>query len=126
MLGGAELVLTSNCCVLDAKRIGQFKARAFENAMAMAMANYASPLGGVSLIVDSEGESIATAGAHKQALIGSIDLAELRRYRGCCGWGDAFRRPALYGALTQPSGLPEFDRVDYLGQPFRKRTQVPK
>ncbi|WP_230163858.1 carbon-nitrogen hydrolase family protein [Roseomonas sp. CECT 9278] len=120
MLGGAEIVLTANCCVLDQKRIGQFQARAFENAIAMAMANYAQPLGGRSLTVDAEGEVVAIAGGTEQALIGAIDLDKLRHYRSSCGWGDAFRRPNLYAAIGRPSGLVEFDRRDFLGRPFEK------
>src|SRR4051794_38026705 len=43
MLGGAELILTPNACGLDADRLGQFRARAYENMVGVAMANYATP-----------------------------------------------------------------------------------
>jgi predicted amidohydrolase len=43
MLEGAELILTPNACDLEANRIGQFRARAFENMVGVAMANYAAP-----------------------------------------------------------------------------------
>ena len=43
MLRGAELILTPNACTLDEHRIGQFKARAFENMVGVAMSNYAAP-----------------------------------------------------------------------------------
>ena len=40
---GAELILTPNACPLEAHRLGQFRARAFENMVGLAMANYAAP-----------------------------------------------------------------------------------
>src|ERR1035437_4990609 len=43
MLGGAEIILTPNACPLDEERIGQFRARAFENMVGVATANYAAP-----------------------------------------------------------------------------------
>lgn len=43
MLNGAELILTPNACTLDQHRLGQFKTRAFENMVGLAMANYAAP-----------------------------------------------------------------------------------
>lgn len=43
MLKGAELILTPNACTLEDHRIGQFKARAFENMAGLAMTNYAAP-----------------------------------------------------------------------------------
>jgi predicted amidohydrolase len=43
MLGGAELILTPNACGLDCDRLGQFRARAYENMVGVAMANYATP-----------------------------------------------------------------------------------
>src|SRR5437879_2343220 len=43
MLKGAEIILTPNACPLEENRIGQFRARAFENLVGVAMANYAAP-----------------------------------------------------------------------------------
>ena len=43
MLKGAELILTPNSCLLDDGRVGQFRARAFENMVGVAMTNYAAP-----------------------------------------------------------------------------------
>ena len=39
MLKGAELILTPNACDLEAARLGQFRTRAFENMLGVAMAN---------------------------------------------------------------------------------------
>jgi len=43
MLKGAEIILTPNCCELEQSRLGQFRTRAFENMVGVAMANYAAP-----------------------------------------------------------------------------------
>src|SRR2546426_12335729 len=43
MLKGAELILTPNSCSLEENRIGQFRARAYENMVGVAMTNYAAP-----------------------------------------------------------------------------------
>src|SRR5215475_1689152 len=43
MLNGAEIILTPNACTLDEHRIIQFKTRAYENMVGMAMTNYAAP-----------------------------------------------------------------------------------
>ena len=43
MLKGAEIILTPNACDLEANRLGQFRARAYENMVGVAMANYAAP-----------------------------------------------------------------------------------
>jgi len=43
MLKGAELILTPNSCPLETNRIGQFRARAYENMVGVAMTNYAAP-----------------------------------------------------------------------------------
>lgn len=43
MLRGAELVLVPNACEMEANRLGQLRARAFENMVGIALANYASP-----------------------------------------------------------------------------------
>src|ERR1700730_4530215 len=43
MLEGAELILTPNACTLDEHRLSQFKTRAYENMVGVAMTNYAAP-----------------------------------------------------------------------------------
>lgn len=40
---GAELILVPNACFLEHNRISQLRARAFENTVAVAVANYAAP-----------------------------------------------------------------------------------
>src|SRR4029453_18990729 len=43
MLKGAEIVLVPNACDLEINRLTQFRSRAYENMVGMAMANYAAP-----------------------------------------------------------------------------------
>src|SRR5207248_3562831 len=52
MLKGAEIILTPNACDMNAHRLGQFRARADENMVGVAMANYAKPGYGHSVAYD--------------------------------------------------------------------------
>ena len=129
MLGGAEIILTPNSCALDEDRIGQFRARAFENMVGVAMANYAHP---DSLPEDREpcnGHSVAfsgicygtsghleqklvEAGEGEEILLARFDLSDLRGYRGRQTWADAYRKPATYKALVANSPAAVFTRPD--------------
>jgi predicted amidohydrolase len=123
MLAGAELILTPNACTLDEHRLGQFKARAFENMTGVAMTNYASPQNnGHSAAFDavaypvSDGEArdtlIVEAGGAEDVYIASFDLESLRSYREREAWGNAYRRPRLYRALAAEEVRPPFVRRD--------------
>ena len=135
MLGGAELILTPNACGLDCDRLGQFRARAYENMVGVAMANYATPdpaidnshLGPLDVC---NGHSVAFSGVtfdreenaldHKlveagegeELPIATFDLDALRAYRADGRGGDAYRKPAFYQALSDDTPLPVFDRAD--------------
>jgi predicted amidohydrolase len=129
MLGGAEVVLIPNACEMEMHRIGQLRTRAWENQFAVALANYAAPQqNGHSvafdpIAFDASGRSRDTllieAGEAEGIFLADVDLDALRDYREREPLGDAFRRPALYGALTDPSVLPPFVRVDRAGTPWR-------
>jgi predicted amidohydrolase len=124
MLRGAELILTPNACTLDEHRLGQFKARAFENMTGVAMTNYASPQNnGHSVAFDAvaypvpDGEArdtlIIEAGEEEGVYLASFDLDAVRAYRGRETWGNAYRRPRLYRALAEDDeALPPFVRRD--------------
>lgn len=123
MLEGAELILTPNACTLDHHRLGQFKARAFENMVALAMANYAYPQNnGHSVAYDPivypvpDGEARETqvfeAGEEEGVFIASFDLEQIRAYRARETWGNAYRRPRLYRSLTETDVDPPFVRPD--------------
>lgn len=121
MLKGAELVLTPNACTLDEHRIGQFKSRAFENMVGVAMANYAAPQNnGHSVAFDAvaypvvDGEATNTlvveAGESEGVYMATFDLDQIRGYRERESWGNAYRRPRLYGMLTAEEVKPPFVR----------------
>jgi N-carbamoylputrescine amidase len=120
MLKGAEIILTPNACELEANRIGQFRARAMENMVGTAMANYAAP--------QENGHSVAFSpicfGEHERSLdplvvevgeaegvyLAEFDLDRLRAWREHEVWGNAFRRPRCYSALTSSAVEPPFIR----------------
>lgn len=128
MVGGAEVILTPNACVLEANRIGQFRARAYENMVGVAMANYAAPVqNGHSVAFDpiafeDDGRSrdtlIIEAGEAEGVVLARFDLAQMRDYRQREVWGDAFRRPHRYGALVEDAAIGPFARVDAGGTPY--------
>ena len=123
MLKGAELILTPNACTLDEHRVGQFRARAFENMTGVAMTNYASPQNnGRSVAFDAvaypvpDGEArdtlVVEAGEAEGVYLASFDLESLRSYRERETWGNAYRRPRLYKALAAEEVRPPFVRRD--------------
>jgi predicted amidohydrolase len=131
MLGGAEIILTPNACPLDEERIGQFRARAFENMVGVAMANYAAPDSSrPSSPEECNGHSVAFSGIvysgggqardHKLVeadesegiFLARFDLDLLRDYREHQTWGDAYRKPRSYGALVADQPAPIFRRDD--------------
>jgi predicted amidohydrolase len=135
MLGGAELILTPNACGLDGERLGQLRARAYENMVGVAMANYATPdpaddLSHLAPLDICNGHSVAFSGIrydregnaleHKlveggegeELLIATFDLEALRAYRESATGGDAYRKPAAYCALVEDAPLPAFARAD--------------
>ena len=123
MLNGAELILTPNACRLDAHRLSQFKTRAYENMVGVAMTNYAAPQNnGHSVAYDAvaypiiDGEPrdtlIIEAGESEDVYLAAFDLDSIRAYREREAWGNAYRRPRYYGALTATEVQPPFVRAD--------------
>ncbi len=121
MLAGAELVLTPNACLLDPLRTAQFRVRAFENAFAVAMTNYAAPLlNGGSVAFDAAGSPLVEADHRERLWFADIDLGALRDYRGTTLWGDAWRRPSSYAGLSRSDTIAPFQRTDAYGQTHRQ------
>jgi N-carbamoylputrescine amidase len=108
-LDGAELILVPNACELGAGapefgdvRLAQLRARAFENLVAVAMANYAAPQhDGHSCAYYPDGATAALADEREQVALVEIDLDRVRAIRRREAGRCAARRPALYGALTR-------------------------
>lgn len=114
MLNGAEIILTPNACRLDVHRLAQFRTRAYENMVGVAMANYAHSPGreenGHSVAFspvayDEEGRTLDTlvveSGGTETILLAEFDIDQIRRYRECEMAGNAMRRPDVYGPLTE-------------------------
>lgn len=123
MLQGAEIILTPNACTLDAGRIGQFRTRAFENMVGVAMTNYAAPqYNGHSIAFDAvsylepDGKPcnplLVEAGEREGIYMAQFDLNNIRIYRERECWGNAYRRPRCYDLLTSLEVQPPFIRFD--------------
>jgi len=115
--------LTPNACTLDEHRLAQFKTRAFENMVGVAMTNYAAPQNnGHSIAFDAvaypvvDGEPrdtlIVEAGEGEAIVVASFDMDSIRGYRQRETWGNAYRRPRLYSLLTALEVKPPFVRRD--------------
>jgi predicted amidohydrolase len=124
MLKGAELILTPNACDLETHRLSQFRIRAYENMVGVAMANYAAPqLNGHSaafhpVAFDEHGSKdtlVVEAGESEGIYLARFDMEGLREYRRRETWGNAFRRPHRYGLLTSPEVEEPFLRVNAEG-----------
>lgn len=108
-LKGAEVILTPNACELHDPeaglgdvRIAQFRARAFENAIGVAMTNYAAPqLDGHSVAFDVNGEVLAQAGTEEGIFLAEFDLVRIRKWRRI-ERSNIWRRPETYGQLSDP------------------------
>jgi N-carbamoylputrescine amidase len=111
MLKGAEIILTPNACPMITSRLVQFRVRALENMVGVALANYAAPQdNGHSVAYDPIGflgddgpqrdNLIIEAGEGEDVYLARFDLDALREYRRRETWGNAFRKPRAYGPLT--------------------------
>jgi N-carbamoylputrescine amidase len=121
MLKGAELILTPNACELEVNRIAQFRTRAYENMLGVAMANYAMPqenghsVAFDGLAFDEKGSRdmlLVEADGHEGIYLAEFDLSRLRAYRLDDVWGNAYRKPGRYGLLTSPAVEAPFLRPD--------------
>lgn len=120
MLKGAELVLTPNACNLDELRLLQFKIRAWENVMGVAMANYPAPQqNGHSVAYDVDGNRLVLAGEKEGIYMAEFDLTAIRNKRAKTIWGNAYRRPQRYEALLQTEQAPIWQRIDGNGKPYQ-------
>ena len=113
MLQGAELILVPNACPMELNRLSQLRARAYENMLAVATCNYpasvpdcnggSSVFDGVAYLPSAAGSRdtcLLQAGPEEGVYVAQLDLAQLRDYRRREVHGNAYRRPDLYGPLT--------------------------
>jgi N-carbamoylputrescine amidase len=121
MLKGAELILTPNACKLETNRVGQFRSRAFENMVGVAMANYAAPqqnghsvaFDGIAFDDDASRETcLVEAGEEEGVYLAAFDISRLRAWREHEVWGNAYRKPGSYQLLTARTVATPFVRAD--------------
>lgn len=110
MLKGAEIILTPNACEMEENRLCQFKSRAMENMVGVALANYAAPqenghscaFDGVAF--DQNGKSrdmtIVLADQKEKIVIAGFELDKIRSWRDKEAWGNAYRKPRQYKPLV--------------------------
>jgi N-carbamoylputrescine amidase len=123
MLQGAEIILTPNACHLDEHRLVQFRTRAYENMVGVAMANYsASPnrnenghsVAYSPVAMDEEGNSLDTllveTDSDDAIVVADFDMDRMRQYREREMAGNAMRRPTTYELLTTTEVRPPFIR----------------
>jgi N-carbamoylputrescine amidase len=130
MLNGAEILLTPNACGLGFNRLAQFRTRAYENMVGVAMANYAAPqhnghsVAYDGIAYDPAGNErdmlIVEAGEHEGVYLADFDLDRLRTYRTNETLGNAFRRPRRYGMLTATDVAPPFVRINARGESYHE------
>lgn len=119
MLQGAELILTPNACKLDELRLDQFKVRAWENVLTVAMTNYPQPLqNGRSVAYAHNGECLVMADEKEGIYLAEVDITAVREARRKSIWGNAYRRPRRYQALTSSERNETWHRIDGNGQVY--------
>ena len=109
MLNGAEIIITPNACGMEENRMGQFRARAYENMVGVALTNYAAPQENGNSVAfspiafDQDQGSLDTtiirADGKEGIHLAEFNMAQLRDYRQREAWGDAFRKPRTYNKL---------------------------
>lgn len=128
MLQGAEVVLVPNACPMEINRLSQLRARAYENMMGIATANYAagqpdcnghsSAFDGVAYgeihpgVVDSRDMLVVEAGEAEGVYLASFPMEALREFRKSEVHGNAYRRPSQYRLLVSEEVAEPFVRED--------------
>ena len=134
MLGGAELILVPNACPMEINRISQLRARAYENMLGIATANYAEGMpdcnghstafDGIAYRPDEPGSRdtlIIEADGNEGIYMAEFDIDAIRAYRAAEVHGNAYRRPKLYGALAEDTAAEPFLRGDRRCEIYRLR-----
>ena len=110
MLKGAEIILVPNACDMNGARLNQLNARAFENMVGIAMANYPGRGWGGScafspVVFDENGNNIDNVllqadDISEQIYLTEFNIEEIRAYRKRETWGNAYRKPEAYADLV--------------------------
>ena len=126
MLKGAELILTPNACPMEINRISQLRARAYENMLGIATANYpaghpdcnghSTAFDGIAYkpeLPESRDTMLLDAGEEEGIYLADFPMTDIRAYRSREVHGNAYRRPDLYGPLVEDCIREPFVRADY-------------
>ncbi len=126
MLQGAEILLVPNACPMEINRLTQLRARAFENMVGIATANYAygqpdcnghsSAFDGMAYRLGEPRERdtlVVEAGESEGIFPAVFPLEQLRAYRRREVHGNAYRHPHKYGLLVEEQRRSPFIRKDY-------------
>ena len=96
MIKGAELILTPNACGLEELRLDQFKIRAWENVVGVAMTNYPKPVNnGHSVAFNASGKCLVLADEEEGIHMATFNMDEIRERRG----------RSIHGCLPSPPPL---------------------
>lgn len=121
MLKGAEIILVPNACDMNPHRINQLSARAFENMVGVAMANYPGHRWGSScafspVVFSDEGyvdNTIVYAKDSEEGIIlAEFDLDSIRDFREREVWGNAYRKVTAYQTLLEETVQEPFRRSE--------------
>lgn len=128
MLQGAEVILVPNACPMELNRLTQLRARAFENMVGIATANYAygqpdcnghsSAYDGIAYgelrpgCVESRDTLVVEAGESEGVYLACFPMDKLRDYRASETHGNSYRRPGRYGLLVSQEVRVPFLRED--------------
>lgn len=126
MLKGAEILLVPNACPMEINRLSQLRARAYENMIGIATANYpkgqpdcnghSSAFDGIAYRPSDFGSRdtlIIEAGEQEGIYMAAFPLDEIRAYRSCEVHGNAYRHPQKYKLLISENIEEPFIRKDY-------------
>ena len=126
MLKGAEVILVPNACPMEINRLSQLRARAYENMVGIATANYpkgtpdcnghSSAFDGIAYVPEELGSRdmlVVEAGEREGIYLADFPMAELRQYRATEVHGNAYRHPKKYKLLLSELIEEPFLRPDY-------------
>lgn len=129
MLKGAEIILVPNACPMEINRLSQLRARAYENMVGIATANYAygqtdcnghsSAFDGMAYgeirpgVVESRDMLVVEAGESQGIYMAVFPMDKIRDYRKNEVHGNAYRHPAKYHLLVEERIEEPFIREDY-------------
>ncbi len=125
MLKGAEILLVPNACPIEINRFSQLRARAYENMVGIATANYprrrldcngrSCAFDGIAYHPDggSRDMLILEGGEDEGILMADFPIDRLREYRAAEVHGNAYRHPKKYAALVEEHIEEPFVRSDY-------------